>query len=197
PCASSTATNATATRTTWTRQSDRQVKVYICDVSQPIIRCGGFSSSLSTAEYRLAASFDCRLTIQHGQQGVIIVREKTFVAPASAVPGFPIPAHFIITTALKISVGESVEHREKYFVRFVNSPQVIKCGQSKIGKAGGGTAVFVDLETVGIVLICSTAITGIMIHVIFYGYGNEIARQAQIKARVTDLPHFGQQVVHN
>ena len=53
-----------------------------------------------------------RLSIQHRQQSVIIVNQKTFVAPRSAVPSLPIATESVGGAALEGAFGKSVKHRK-------------------------------------------------------------------------------------
>src|SRR5208282_6335529 len=63
-----------------------------------------------------------RLAVEHGQQGIVIVHEKTLVAPASPIPGLPILAHAIVATPLKRPLRKGLQHREKHLIRLFNPP---------------------------------------------------------------------------
>ena len=59
--------------------------------------------------------------------------------------------------------------------------QIVERSQRVVGKARRGAAIFINLETVRVVFPGSAAETRVVVHVIFPGHRNEIARQTQVK----------------
>src|ERR1039458_5112554 len=76
--------------------------------------------NLKTALVRLASASQGCLAVQHCQQGIVIVHEKPFIAPAGPIPGLPILAHAIAAMPLKGPLREGLEHREKHLIRLFN-----------------------------------------------------------------------------
>src|ERR1017187_10936008 len=76
--------------------------------------------NLEKALAKLASASQGCLAVQHRQQGIVIVHEKPFVAPAGPIPGLPILAHAIAAMPLKGSLGKGLEHREKHLIRLFN-----------------------------------------------------------------------------
>ena len=98
---------------------------------------------------------------------------------------------------MESAIFKRLQHGEQNRIGLFVPAQLVQGLDGEVGKAGGGAAVFVNLESVGAIGFRSAAPLLPGFEIIVLPNGNQVSRQAVFEAGITHVFHFGEQAVHD